>query len=425
MSDSLPRITPAQRRARLGRRHLLAPSARAAHVETVADAVVGLHATDPATVYLSACARLREPGAEEVERALYEDVSLVKLLSMRRTIFAVTTELAPVVGSSTARAIAAKERATLLKHLRERAEEHWDEARLAEVEKTVLAAVAERGEATTAEVAEDVPALRERIVMAPGKPYAARPTVGSRLLRLLASDGHLRRCRPRGSWTSSLYPWALVPPLPDLPVREAKADLARRWLAAYGPATEADLKWWTGWTVTDTRRALADIGAQGVALAEGPGYVVPGDVPGDAEPVADGSAADGSGAEGSVAEGSVAGGSVAGGSVADGEPWAALLPGLDPTAMGWQARGWYLDPDHVKPLFDRSGNIGPTVWWNGRIVGGWAQRASGEVVWRPLTDVGREATAAVEAEAARLSGWLGEVRVTPRFRTPLERELAS
>ncbi|MER6144255.1 winged helix DNA-binding domain-containing protein [Streptomyces sparsogenes] len=399
MSDPLPRVTPAQRRARLRRRHLLAPSARAATVEEVADAVVGLHATDPATVYLSACARLREPGAGEVERALYEDVSLVKLLSMRRTIFAVTTELAPVVGSSTARAIAARERATLLKHLRERAEEHWDEARLAEVEKAVLAAVAARGEATTAEVAEDVPALRERIVMAPGKPYAARQTVGSRLLRLLASDGHLRRCRPRGSWTSSLYPWAPAPALPDLPVREAKAELARRWLAAYGPATEADLKWWTGWTATDTRRALADIGAEGVALEEGTGYVVPGDVPGDMPGD--------------------------GGPAGRDEPWAALLPGLDPTAMGWQSRGWYLHPDHVKPLFDRSGNIGPTVWWNGRVVGGWAQRADGEVVWRALTDVGREAAAAVAAEAARLSGWLGEVRVTPRFRTPLERELTS
>lgn len=78
----------------------------------------------------------------------------------RPTIFAVTTELALVVGSSTARAIAARERATLLKHLRERAEERWDEARLAEVDKAVPAAVAERDEATTAEVAEDVPALR-------------------------------------------------------------------------------------------------------------------------------------------------------------------------------------------------------------------------------------------------------------------------
>ena len=75
------------------------------------------------------------------------------------------------------------------------------------------------------------------------------------------------------------------------------------------------------------------------------------------------------------------------------EPWAALLPGLDPTAMGWQERDWYLAPDLRSALFDRSGNVGPTVWWDGRVVGGWAQRASGEVVWRLLdTDgVGREA----------------------------------
>ncbi len=92
--------------------------------------------------------------------------------------------------------------------------------------------------------------------------------------------------------------------------------------------------------------------------------------------------------------------------------------------MGWKARDWYLDPGHVPRLFDRSGNIGPTVWWNGRIIGGWAQRADGEIVWRLLTDDGgREAASAVADEAARLAAWVGEVRVTPRFRTPLEREL--
>ncbi|WP_043474800.1 DNA glycosylase AlkZ-like family protein, partial [Kitasatospora sp. MBT66] len=91
-----------QRRARLGLRQLLAPAARVARVEETADAVVGLHASDPATVYLSACARLREPSAGEVERALYEDVSLVKLLSMRRTLFAVTEEFAPYVSAAAA-----------------------------------------------------------------------------------------------------------------------------------------------------------------------------------------------------------------------------------------------------------------------------------------------------------------------------------
>ena len=102
----------------------------------------------------------------------------------------------------------------------------------------------------------------------------------------------------------------------------------------------------------------------------------------------------------------------------------ALLPALDPTVMGWKERAWYLG-EHAPALFDRSGNAGPTVWWNGRIVGGWVQRKDGEVVFRLLEDVGAEATAAVAAEAERLAEWLGETRVLPRFRTPLERTLSA
>ncbi|MFF5130828.1 winged helix DNA-binding domain-containing protein [Streptomyces syringium] len=385
------RISDEQRRTRLGRRHLLAPGHRATTVEDVADALVALHATDAATVYLSACARLAEPSTAEVERGLYEDVTLIKLLSMRRTLFAVSREFAPYVSSSTAKAIAVKERATFVKFLRDGTDGGWDEERLARIEAEVLEALDARGEATTAELAKDVPALQTTIVVAPGKPYEGRQSIGSRLLRLLASDGHVRRARPRGSWTSSLYPYARVPQLPEIDVREAKAEVARRWLAAYGPATEADLKWWTGWTLGDTRRALADVGVTGVELSHGAGVALPDDL--DDEPAT--------------------------------EPWVALLPGLDPTSMGWRGRDWYLSPDHVPALFDRAGNVGPTVWSDGRVVGGWAQRADGEVLWRPLADVGRETAAAIDAEAARLAAWLGGVRVTPRFRTPLERELSA
>ena len=104
-------------------------------------------------------------------------------------------------------------------------------------------------------------------------------------------------------------------------------------------------------------------------------------------------------------------------------PSAALLPTLDPTTMGWKERGWYLG-EHESVLFDSNGNAGPTVWWHGRVVGGWAQRKDGEVVFRLLEEVGREAERAVEAEAERLAAWLGDVRVTPSFLPPFQRELA-
>ncbi len=371
-------------------RHRLTAQRRAAAPEEVAESLVALHGTDPATVYLSAAARMREPGAAALDRALYEDRSLTRLLAMRRTMFVVTTASAPVALSAAAQAIAAQERRKLLTHLADGG--GWDERWLAELEESVLAALTVRGEATAAQLASDVPRLRERVVVARGKPYEAAQAVSSRVLRVLAAEGRIVRRRPVGGWTSSQYRWAPGAVTRALPVAQARTELVRRWLAAYGPGTEADLKWWTGWTLTEVRKALAALGTEQVLLDGETGHVLPDDD----------------------------------GPVPETPPWAALLPALDPTPMGWQRRDWYLPRDEREraALFDRSGNIGPTVWWNGRVIGGWAQRADGEVVHRLFADPGREAVAAIEAESARLRGWLDGVRVTPRFRTPLESELA-
>ncbi|MFV5991771.1 winged helix DNA-binding domain-containing protein [Streptomyces sp. NPDC056231] len=384
-------ISDTQRRIRLGRRHLLGPSVRAASAVSVADAVVALHATDAATVFLSACARLAEASVNTVERALYEDVSLVRLLSMRNTLFTVSSRLAPYVDASNARAVAAKERRTFLKHLRDDGN-GLDESWLVETEKATLAALTARGSATGSELSAAVPALRTKITIFPGKKQETVQGVATRVLRVLAAEGLIRRDRPRGSWTSSQFRWTAGEPWPARELAEAQAELALRYLRSYGPATEADLKWWTGWGLGQVRSALAATGAEEVRLDSGAtGWVSPGDT--ETEPPL--------------------------------EPWAALLPALDPSAMGWADRGFHLPAEHRAALFDRAGNIGPTVWWNGEIVGGWAQRADGEPVWRLLSDIGRDATGAIEAEAARLSEWVGETRITPRFRTPLERELTA
>lgn len=392
-------IGAAERRARLALRHRLAGPARADRPEEVAASLVALHGTDPATVYLAVGARLTDPArtVPETERALYEDRTLVRMHGMRHTVFVFPTDLTAVVHASTGLAVAARARASLVKDMAKAGAP--DAAWLAEVEASALAALARRGQATAAQLAADEPRLREQFVYAAGKSYEGVHTVSTRLLRVLGVEGKVVRGRPLGSWTSSQFRWAVAPEHPELDGATAQADLLRHWLAACGPATEADLKWWTGWRVTEVRRALSAIGAEPVTLDEGTGYVVKD----DAAPVADPE-----------------------------EPWAALLPGLDPTAMAWQHRDWYLAPELRPALFDGSGNVGPTVWWNGRVVGGWAQRPDGEIVWRLLADgagadagVGRAAEAAIAREAERLRGWLGPTRVTPRFRTPLERELSA
>ena len=90
--------------------------------------------------------------------------------------------------------------------------------------------------------------------------------------------------------------------------------------------------------------------------------------------------------------------------------------------MGWAERDWYLGP-HRAALFDRAGNAGPTVWWDGRVVGGWIQRRDGEIVWRLLEDVGADGRRAIEQEVGRLQTWLDGAVVVARFPTPLAQEL--
>ncbi|MFF6860812.1 winged helix DNA-binding domain-containing protein [Streptomyces ardesiacus] len=393
------RIDVAERRARLGLRHRLAVAARAKNPVEVAGDLVALHGTDPSSVYLATWARTNDGSVREVERALYEDRTLIRLLGMRRTVFVTTLDVAPVMQAACSLAVAARERRKLLGFLAASGvadDEAGVRTWLAETEDIAVRALAARGEATAAELAGDDPRLSTTVTLSAGKSYEGTQKVASRLLLLLAAEGRVVRGRPRGSWTSHQYRWA---PLTDWSpgglaawdTHEAEEELARRWLRAHGPATADDLRWWAGWTKTQVKRVLTALKPVEVDLDGTTGLLLPDDLEETEKP----------------------------------EPWAALLPALDSTPMGWHERDWFLG-DHGPRLFDRAGNIGPSLWWDGRIVGGWAQDGSGEIVCRFLEDVGSDAEAAVRAEAERLAVPLGDVRLAARTRgrTWLEEELA-
>jgi hypothetical protein len=210
-------------------------------------------------------------------------------------------------------------------------------------------------------------------------------------LTTLSAAGRIVRATNAGGWATSRPRWTsmtawLGEDLPEINEAEAVAGLVGRWLRAFGPGTETDLKWWLGSTVKAVRAALADLDAIPVALDGAIGYLLPDDLEPVTEP----------------------------------EPWAALLPPLDPTTMGWSERDWYLG-EHRAQIFDTNGNGGPSAWWAGQIVGGWRQNDDGEVVLQLLDDVGQEGRRALQREAARLTAWLGGKRVLPRFPSPLFR----
>src|SRR5688572_13340336 len=96
------RVTPRERRARLVRRHHLRGSAR--DVVAIAGDLAGLHSTDAASVYLAARARVRAFVPADLERALYEERTLARVLGMRRTMFVVPAGFAPVVHGACTRA---------------------------------------------------------------------------------------------------------------------------------------------------------------------------------------------------------------------------------------------------------------------------------------------------------------------------------
>jgi DNA glycosylase AlkZ-like len=386
------RIGVAERRARLGlRHHLVRPAASA---EGVAADLAGLHSSDPPTPFLASWARVKDFAPAELEDALYERRSMLRMIGMRRTLFVVPLDLAAAIDVACTKTLVPRERKRLARwleeygHVRAGGGERW----IDRVSAKTLDVLRERGEAAARELTKEVPELAVRFTYGEGRTWAGSMGGSTRILFLLSIEGKVSRSRPLGTFASGQYRWApmdawLERPLAEVDHEAACAEVLRRWLEAFGPGTMRDLRWWTGWTRGLTSRTLEAVGAEAVRLVDDKGYVLPDDV----DPVD------------------------------QAEPWVALLPGLDPTVMGWKDRGWYLRDEHVPVLFDGNGNAGPTVWSNGRIVGGWWQDGGGDVVIKLLSRVDVATRRAIERERDRLQDWLGDVRLRLRFPTPLGR----
>lgn len=341
-----------------------------------------LHATEAPSVYLSLAARTEGVTVADIDRALYDDRSLVKQLAMRRTLFVFPRDLLPAAWGAPSARVAAAERRRLVRNVVDDGRAVDGERWLDEVGDEVKALLAAEGPLSARQVREALPVLDGRVAVSTSSPWGGAVPIAPRVLTQLGASGQIARGRNAGHWRVNRPAWTLMGtwlgehPAP-LPAREGYAELVARWLRTFGPGTEADLVWWLGSTKTAVRLALADVDAVEVGLeGGGTGWLLPDDLEPEPELA----------------------------------PWAALLPTLDPTTMGWRGRDFYLDPAHTAYLFDSNGNGGTTTWWDGRIVGCWVQDPDGAVVPVLREDIGAEGAAAVAVEAQRLTEWLaGEV----------------
>ena len=388
-------VTDSERRARLGRRHCLVPEAATDDIPALTEALVCLHSSDPVSVYLSGVARMRHPSIEAIETALYDDRSVVRHHAMRRTLWVLTRDMAPAAHSAATIGIAAVERTRVLGMLAGAELGTEPEVWLDHASAAVLGYLREHGPSSARQVGDALPELRVRLDVATGTSSATSFGAHTRVLLQLGFEGQVLRARPP-SWINGQYRYAVADEW--IPggltgggsTREARAVLADRWLHRFGPATSDDLRWWAGLSVRAVNDALTDIGAVPVALEDGT----------DAWTAAD---------DLDVVD------------TADG--WVAFLPALDPTTMGWKRRDWYVDPSFVPALLDRNGNAGPTIWVDGRAVGGWVQRASGEIAYELLADVPKRRQQQIARAARELEDLIGPTRFSVRFPSPILKRL--
>ncbi|MGI9643934.1 MAG: winged helix DNA-binding domain-containing protein, partial [Ilumatobacteraceae bacterium] len=389
------RVPDRERRARLARRHRLTPAGRTDDVEAIFDDLVALHSSDPATVYLSVVVRMKPPEIAAIEHALSDDRSVVRHHAMRRTMWVMTPATARRAHAAATVKIAATDRKRTLAALDRAPEIEDPEGWLDAAEDEVAGLIAERGPMTARAVGEALPHLVTPIVFGHHTSNPASINAHTKVLQQGGFNALLVRACPTGSWISSEYAWSEVDawlgsPIAGAETRSSAAELLDHWLHRFGPATDVDVRWWFGWTATIANAALADAGAVRVDLDDGgEGWLAADDL--DAvEPV---------------------------------EPWVRLLPGLDVTTMGWKRRDWYLDPAMVARLFDRFGNAGPTIWADGRVVGGWIQRPGGGIVLDLLEPPAARHRAMLDDAIAELEGVLGDTAIKPRFPSPNQREL--
>jgi Winged helix DNA-binding domain len=317
--------------------------------EAVAERLLAVQGQDPRGARLAVRARTAGLSAADVDRALSEERSLLITWLNRGTLHLVRSEDYPWLQALTTPPLLT----SAARRLRHEGMSPEDGERAVEA---IERALADEGPLTG-------PQLRERL------DGAGIPSAGQALLSLLFLAA-VRGIVVRGPMVGRQHAYVLVRDWlgERQPVdREAAlAELARRYLAGHGPASDRDLARWAGLPLRDARAGLAAIASQLEQREDGLVDLAKRPPP---APV----------------------------------PAPRLLGAFDPLLLGWTSREEVTGPHTM--LVTINGIFRPFALVDGRAVATW-RYAGGRVAIEPLGKVTKRAMAALEADAAEVERYL-------------------
>lgn len=287
----------------------------------------GLHATGATIPYLSLFIRSESFTKEDLERELYIKKTLARIRYVRKTLYILPKEKIPI-----AFAAVAKNSEVMTK-------QHMEYLQLTpkkykDLTKKILLTL-ENQALTTKEIKRSLGEI-------PNLSY---------ILRMMCFQGLLIRGKPQAGWKSSLHtyhPFHLYYPDMDLgsiSEEDAQEVVIKDYISSFGPVTEKDIIWWTGFNKGSVKKALTRL-------------------------------------NGELEEIEIKG--LDGKFIHFSSQWKdlkslfssqkleiCLLPYLDPYLMGYKERERCLDKDFFDYIYDRSGNATSSILFNGKIIGVW------------------------------------------------------
>lgn len=367
---SLFLITPQIFSLRLRHQRLLACSGDPlASIEQALTDVCGVQAQDLSAGELSASVRAPGLTAVQVEAARSQPGAILRIWCMRGTLHLVTARdacwLIPFLGP---RLITADRRRM--------AQLGWDEPLVQRASQLVLEHIASQGGLTRPEIA--------RLLKDNHLPHEGQAPI--HLLGRLVYEGRLCQGADRvregfkpaptfvafESWTGPLQP---------LPADVALAELARRYLAAYAPASLQDMATWSGIKISEARRAWELLGSElaPVETQEGTLWLLDSQL-------------------------------AAAHAVSSSPEVVRLLPRFDIYLLGYTDRRLILAPEYSQSIYPGGGILAATLLVNGRLAGVWSSKMRGqllEVSVQPFEELPAQLLPLLEGEAERVGHFWG------------------